>query len=165
MKPALLVIDMQKHYVFTDEEKTKLVLRAAELINEGIALFRRKQLPIICVQHREEEAGVIPGTEGFETMEQLRFLPSDIRIIKTYNNAFNKTNLEAVLRELGVDTVIITGYCAEYCVLSTCRGALDCDLKPILLRNAIASGSKENIRFVENVNDLISLGALRVMLP
>ncbi|MBP2651388.1 MAG: isochorismatase hydrolase [Firmicutes bacterium] len=164
MKPALLVIDMQKHYVFTDEEKTKLVLQAAQFINDGIALFRKKQLPIICIQHIETECGVVPGTEGFNNIDQLQLLSSDIYTSKTYNNAFNKTNLEEILRNLGVDTVIITGYCAEYCVLSTYRGALDRDFAPILLRNAIASGSKENIRFVENINNLISLGALQTML-
>jgi nicotinamidase-related amidase len=164
MKPALLVIDMQKHFVFTNEEKTKLVLQASEYINEGLALFRKKHLPIICVQHIDEECGVIPGVEGFNNIEQLKFGSSDIFITKTYNNAFNKTKLEQILREHNVDTIIISGYCAEYCVLSTYRGALDLDFTPIILRNAIASGIKENICFVENINDLISLGALQKML-
>jgi nicotinamidase-related amidase len=51
----------------------------------------------------------------------LNILDSDVHIHKTYGNAFNKTSLEDELRKLGVDTVIITGFCAEYCVLSTYR--------------------------------------------
>jgi hypothetical protein len=61
-------------------------------------------------------------------------------------------------RKLGVDTAIITGSCAEYCGLSTYRGAKDLDLTPILLRGSLASANPENIRFVESVSDIISYG-------
>lgn len=164
MKPALLVIDMQKHYVFASKEKIRLTLKAVEFINAAIDLFRKKGLPVICIQHMDEADGVVPGAEGFNNVEQLNIISDDLHIIKTYGNAFNKTNLEKKLRELDVDTIILTGYCAEYCVLSTCRGALDIDIAPIILRNAIASGITENIHFVESVNEVISLGALQVVL-
>lgn len=165
MRPALLVIDMQKHYAFANEEKTRLTLRAVEFINTAIDLFRKKGLPVICIQHRDEAEGVVPGADGFNNIDQLTINTDDIHIIKTYGNAFNKTSLEETLRKLSVNTVILTGYCAEYCVLSTCRGALDIDLVPLILRNAISSGIPENIRFVENVNEVISLGALEAVLP
>jgi len=67
--------------------------------------------------------------------------------------------LECIHKEK-IDTVIITGYCAEYCVLSTYRGALDCDLTPKILKNAIASGNDKNMEFVENVSDLITVNEL-----
>jgi nicotinamidase-related amidase len=41
----------------------------------------------------------------------------------------------------------MAGYCAEYCVLSTYRGAIDLDLNPILLRDALASGSEGKYPF------------------
>lgn len=164
MKAALLIIDMQKHYVFATEEKTRLTLKAVEFINDAIALFRRKKTPVICIQHMDKAKAVVPGVEGFDNIEQLNILPNDLHVIKTYGNAFNKTDLEKKLRELGVDTIILTGYCAENCVLSTYRGALDIDMVPIILRNAISSGIMENIRFVESVNEVISLGALQAVL-
>jgi len=49
-------------------------------------------------------------------------------------------------------------------VLSTCRGAVDLDLTPILLRGSLASDSAENIKFVESINDMISYGALKKVL-
>jgi hypothetical protein len=49
-------------------------------------------------------------------------------------------------------------------VLSTCRGAEDVDFNPILLRGSLASGDSENIRFVEKINQIISLGALEVFI-
>ena len=106
----------------------------------------------------------MPGADGFALPDQLNILDSDLHITKTYGNAFNRTPLADKLRALGVDTVILTGFCAEYCVLSTCRGAEDHDLTPIILRDALARGSPKNIEFVENVNDSISYGALKKVL-
>jgi nicotinamidase-related amidase len=163
MKPALLVIDVQKAF-FSDPVAARTLPPAIEYINAAIALFRAKDLPVICVQQVEPEDRLVPGEEGFDTPESLNIVPTDVSIYKTYGNAFRKTPLEDTLRKLGVDTVIVTGFCAEYCVLSTCRGAKDLDLTPIILRGAIASGVEENIGFVERVNELISFWALKKVL-
>ena len=161
MKPALLVIDVQKEFFKSNAQTAQSLNGAIEYINAAIALFRAKNLPIFCVQHVNEEDKLIPGEEGFELPEGLHILPSDGRIQKNYGNAFNKTALKSKLEELDVDTVIISGYCAEFCVLSTYRGAKDLDLTPILLRGALASDSPENIKFVESISDIISYGALK----
>ncbi len=160
MKPALLVIDVQKEF-FKDPTTAKSLNDAIRYINVTIALFRSKGLPVICIQHKDEEDNLVPGADGYGLPDSLNILDSDVHIVKTYGNGFNKTQLAETLRKYGVDTVIISGYCAEYCVLSTYRGAIDMDLKPILLRDALASGKPENIKFVESVNDVVSYGALK----
>lgn len=162
MKPALLVIDVQKQ--FFGPATTQSLENAIEYINAAIALFREKQLPVISVQHVDAEENLVPGAEGFDLPDSLAILESDLHIHKTYGNSFNKTPLLERLRDLGVDTVILTGFCAEYCVLSAYRGALDVDLTPVILRGALASPVPENIRFVENVSDVISYGVLRKLL-
>ena len=164
MKPALLVVDVQKKFFKSSPTAAQSLNEAIEYINAAIALFRQKHLPVICVQHMDEEQKLVPGEEGFDLPEGLDILPSDRHIHKTYGNSFNKTSLEAELRGLGVDTVIVTGYCAEYCVLATYRGAQDLDLAPLLLRGAMASGTVENIRFVESISDILSYGALKRVL-
>jgi nicotinamidase-related amidase len=164
MRPALLVIDVQKEFYKNSAQTARLLTDAVEYINAVIALFRAKNLPIICIQHMDEEDKLMPGEDGFELPEELRILPSDIRIHKTYGNAFNKTSLQSKLHELDVDTVIVTGYCAEYCVLATYRGAEDLDLTPIIVRGSLASGTPENIKFVESISDMISYGALKKVL-
>jgi len=164
MKLALLVVDVQKAF-FEFSPTTALSLNdAIEYINAAIALFREKHLPIICIQHVDEGEKLVPGEEGFELPEELDILPSDLHIHKTYGNAFNRTPLKDRLGELGADTVIITGFCAEYCVLSTYRGAQDLDLTPIILRGSLASTTPENTRFVEGISDIISYEALKKML-
>ncbi len=164
MKAALLVIDVQKAFFDIKPAIAQSLHEAIELINAAIKLFREKDLPVICVQHMNEKEGLVPGTEGFAVPDELDILPSDLHIHKTYGNAFNKTQLGDHLQELGVDTVIVTGFAAEYCVLAAYRGALDLDMQPIILRGALASGSAENIRFVENISAIASYGVLAKML-
>jgi nicotinamidase-related amidase len=163
VKPALLVVDVQKEF-FKSPIAAQSLDSAIEYINAAIAVFREKGFPVICVQDRDDESNRVPGTEGFDLPDSLDVLASDAHVVKTYANAFTKTQLAEILRRQGIDTVIITGFCAEFCVLSTCRGALDLDLTPILLRNALASRNPENIRFVESVNDVVSYGALKKFL-
>jgi nicotinamidase-related amidase len=161
MKPALLVIDVQKKFLGINPTMTQSVNDAIELINAAIAMFREKGLPVISIQHVNRESGLVPGEEGFELPESLDVLPSEPHIHKTYGNSFAKTPLADELRKRDVDTVIVTGFCAEYCVLSTYRGAQDYDLMPIILRGALASDNLENIGFVERISEIISFEALK----
>jgi len=164
MKPALLVIDIQKDFFSISPECVRSLNDAIENINPVLKFFRSKELPIICIQHMEPDENLLPGQEKFDLPESLEIIPSDIRIHKTYRNSFNKTPLAEILAEKGVDTVFITGFCAEYCVLSTIRGAMDLDLKPIVIKNCLASEKPDNIRFVEEIDDLVTFGALKAML-
>jgi nicotinamidase-related amidase len=164
MKPALLVIDVQERFFRFGQTTAQSLNDAIEYINAAIELFREKELPIICIQHIDEENGLVPGKEDFELPESLNILPSDLHMHKTYGNSFNKTPLQEKLRELDIDTVIATGFCAEYCVLSTYRGAQDLDFTPIILRGSLASSVPENIKFVESINDIISYGSLKKIL-
>jgi nicotinamidase-related amidase len=164
MKPALLVVDVQKEFFTFGLTTAQSLNEAIVYINAAIALFREKDLPVICVQQMDEEERLVPGEEGFGLPEELDILPSDLHIHKTYGNSFNKTSLEGELRDRGIDTVIITGFSAEYCVLSTYRGAEDLDLTPIILRGSLASDNLENIKLVESISNIISYGVLKKVL-
>jgi nicotinamidase-related amidase len=163
MKPALLVIDVQKEF-FKNPRTAQSLNDAIEYINAAIDLFREKHLPIVCIQDIDEESGRVPGRDGFQLPQNLNILSSDLHVHKRYKNSFNKTPLAEKLREFGVDTAIITGYAAENCVLSTCRGAEDLDLTPIILRGSLASDNPENIGFVERINNILSYGSLKKIL-
>ncbi|GAB6108195.1 cysteine hydrolase family protein [Fusibacter bizertensis] len=165
MKLGLLIIDLQKAY-YNGYAKESMD-QACEYINAVLPLFREAKLPIAWIQDVSEFDGVVPGTEAFELIDILK--PNDDleltnhlerRFHKYYGNSFNKTGLDAFLKEQGVDTVIVTGYRAEFCVLSTYRGALDLDYTPILLRGGVAGGIEERINFVYEINDIISYNAL-----
>ncbi len=164
MKPALLVIDVQNEFFNINQACSDSLKSAVDYINEAIDLFREKNLPIVAIQHKSAERELVPGKSGFDVHTSVKLKPKDIRIVKTYGNSFTKTGLAEKLRALGVDTLIVTGFCAEYCVLSTYRGAQDFDFKPIILKGALASDNTEHIRFVEEITETVSYGALKALL-
>jgi len=63
MKPALLVIDVQKKFFKFSPTTAQSLNDAIEYINEAIKLFREKDLPVVCVQHMDEEGKLVPGEE------------------------------------------------------------------------------------------------------
>ena len=158
MKPALLVIDVQKAYF--NKTSTEPLEDAIEYINAAIDIFRAKELPVVAILHMDKQNGHIPGSEGFDFPDSVKTKPEDLHIHKEYSNAFAHTPLAEELNKMGVDTIVITGYLAEGCVLATYKGAPEHGFVPIILRNSIASPNGENARFVENISNLISYGAL-----
>jgi len=164
MKPALLVIDVQKDFFGISQVCADSLKSAIEYVNAAMSLFRKKSLPVVIIQHKNEENGLVPGKSGFEVADSVKVEPGDLRIVKVYGNSFKKTGLTEKLRELGVDTVVITGFCAEQCVLSTYKGAEDLDLKPIILKGSIASVNPEHVKFVEEITDTVTFGALEALL-
>lgn len=161
MKPALMIIDMQKEY-FTGSSKESMTT-ASEYINEVLGYFREKKLPVVWVQDIDKESGVVPDTVGFEIINLLKKETSEISIFKEYGNSFNKTECGNILKSEKIDVIVITGYCAEHCVLSTYIGAKDWDFIPVMLKNGTASGDKENLKFVEKINDTIPYNILKKM--
>src|SRR5215203_6437945 len=162
MKLALMIIDMQKEF-YVGQTKDQMD-RAAEHINYILPKFEDKSLPIIYVQDLDEGEGVVPGAEGFEIIDSLKPKENSTVIHKTYGNSFNKTDVDKILKEAGVDTVVMTGFCAEFCVLSTYRGAKDLDYFPVILKNAIASTEESNKEFVEKISETITYGVLEKLL-
>jgi len=71
MKPALLVIDVQKAFFHISEEARKSLEQAVAQINAVVPLFREKNLPVVWIQHRDDEYGIIPGVEGISHLESL----------------------------------------------------------------------------------------------
>ena len=157
MKPVLLVIDMQKvSYRNTGKESMDRAVRA---INPAIEFFRAKGLPVIWVQNENDACP--RNSPEFEMIDSLKPEDAEKRIIKRYTNSFNKTELADHLKQLAVDTVIVSGYAAEYCVISTYTGTRDHDMTPALLKNGVASGSGETVKSVEAICDVIPLGILK----
>lgn len=133
---------------------------ASEYINYVLPKFEEKGLPIIWVYNVDEEDGSVPGKDGFEFIDALKPGEGHLKVHKTYGNSFNKTNCDELLKQHGVDTIVVSGFRAENCVLSTYRGAQDLDYFPVILKNGIASRSEEGKQFVENLSETITAGML-----
>ncbi|GHT94667.1 nicotinamidase [Spirochaetia bacterium] len=158
MNMALLIIDMQKAYYLTSAKES--MAQAVEDINHVVELFRKNNKKIIWTQDERRDIGLVRGTEWFKIIDTLEPRDDEKIIIKEYDNAFNKTELYEYLINEKIDTIIITGCLAEYCVLSTYRGAKDKDIRPLVLKNAIASGKKDYVKFVEETSKIITIERL-----
>ena len=162
IKPALLVIDVQNKYMATVPPRDKEI--AIFFINLLIKLFRKHNFPIIRIYHHDKENGPRPNTEEFEYPASILIKPEDIQIIKTYSDGFNKTNLNKVLTENGINTVFLCGLSAVGCVLATRTGAQNNDYKAFIVKDAIMSHSSEYTRNVETMFDAVSYDIINLIL-
>jgi nicotinamidase-related amidase len=161
VKPALLVIDIQKAFL-TGMSPDKDM--AMEYINALIDLFRKQGYPVIRVYHTSDEYGVTPDTEGFEYPESVKILPTDPKVLKTYPDGFNKTDLDKVIKATGSNTLFLCGLSAVGCVLATWIGAQDFDYKAFMVKNAIISHNSGYTKNVEEMFDAISYDAVKLII-
>nr|BBH87434.1 isochorismatase [Thermosporothrix sp. COM3] len=127
MKTALLVIDVQNEYfaphgkwVLPDSEK------ALVQVQQLLAAFREAQLPVVHIVHESlgTDAPVFRrGSVGAEMHPAITVQPEERVITKHVPGAFTQTPLEALLRSLDVDTVVISGFMTHICCDTTTRQA------------------------------------------
>jgi nicotinamidase-related amidase len=162
IKPALLIVDIQKVYLNMVPEREKEV--AMYYINNLIELFRSHGRPIIRVYHYDKENGPKPNTEQFEFPLSVLIKPEDPKVIKTYGNGFTKTDLDKVIKETGSNTLFLCGLSAVGCVLATWIGAQDHDYKAFLIKDAIMSHNSDFTNNVENMFDAVSYDVVKLIL-
>ena len=63
------------------------------------------------------------GSWDFELVEELSVEPTDLIVPKTRYSGFTGTNLDSLLRERNIRTLIVTGIASNVCVESTIRDA------------------------------------------
>ncbi|MGH9428887.1 MAG: cysteine hydrolase family protein, partial [Terriglobia bacterium] len=77
--------------------------------------------------------------ECIEIIDELAPKPEDIVIDKLGYGAFHGTKLDAVLRERGVESLIVTGTVTQICVEETAREAFHFGYKTTLVSDAVSS--------------------------
>lgn len=162
IKPALLIIDIQHDFMEMIPEQDKEI--GLMYINGLIELFRAHGYPIINIYHHGKEYGPQPGTEGFEFPGSVLIKPEDPRVIKTYADAFNKTELDKVIKESGSNTLFLCGLSAVGCVLATYVGAQNHDYQAFLVKNAIMSHNSDYTDNVEIMFDAVSYDVVKLVL-
>lgn len=162
MKPALVVIDVQNAFIPRMDQSNKET--SMEIINYMIQLFRTNGYPVIRVYHSAPEWGVKPDTEPFEYPASVAVTKDDPKVIKTYGDAFNKTDLDKILKEKGVNTLFLCGLSATGCVLSTYIGAANHDYKAFFIKEALLSPKAAFTKNIEDIFDAVSYEVVQVML-
>lgn len=138
---ALIMVDCQNTYRHGVMQLTNIepaILEAKKLLE----MARDLNVPIIHIQH---DAGVgspydVSAEIGAISAEVAPKNGEDV-IVKNYPNAFIATDLEAKLKALGIENVVLAGFMTHVCINSTARGAFNLGFKPTVVASACATRS------------------------
>lgn len=115
---ALLVVDVQNAVVARAHRRNETVRVIADLVERA----RQGNVPVVWVQHHDDQ--LAKDSHDWQIVPEL--IPNDDEIIvhKSYNDAFEETDLEKHLDQLGVGSLVVTGAQTEWCIRSTLHGAI-----------------------------------------
>lgn len=157
---AVLVIDMQRGWV--DDDGVCSIPTAQGIIpaiNRLIDAARAAGSKIVFTQHTwtdwpfyyetyyqptwtdRAKTETKPGAEGFDLRPDLHARPEDAKVTKTRPSALiqGSSNLDDILRESGIDTVVITGALTNACCESTARDAAALGYRVLFAADATAT--------------------------
>lgn len=116
---ALLVIDVQVGVVCEAFERDLKVANMAKALDKARAAF----IPVIWVQHSDEE--LVLESADWEIVSELTPMESEPKVRKLYRSSFEETNLEEILKDLGVSHLYVCGAESNNCVRHTSHSALE----------------------------------------
>jgi biuret amidohydrolase len=90
------------------------------------------------VQELEAAFGNIEGEREFEFLDELAPLPGEPILTKLSASAFTSSNIDALLRNLGIHTLVHTGVSTSQCVDLTARDAADRGYASVVVEDAVA---------------------------
>lgn len=128
---ALMVIDVQNGVVGDAWNRDEVVGRIAGLVEKA----RAHDVPVVWVQHTEE-GNLDRGTDEWQFVAELVPAEGELRVEKAHGDSFEGTNLEALLADLAVGKLIVTGAQTDQCVRSTIHGAFARGYDTILVADA-----------------------------
>ena len=164
---ALLVIDVINDFAFPGADQ---LARQMPGVVEAIDALRRRadalQRPVIHVNDnfgrwRSNFAQVIEycrrkGAAGAEVAERLAPRDTDYFVLKPGQSGFYQTPLPALLEDLEISRLVLTGIAGDQCVLTTAMEAHMRDFKLWMPSDAAASiTSERNQRALDYVSEVL----------
>jgi nicotinamidase-related amidase len=154
-KPAILVVDMLNDFVTGSlgcERGQAIVPATAELLNAA----RECGIPVIfCNDAHIKDIDIelklwgdhaIAGTEGAQVIPELNLGEGDYVVPKRRYSGFFQTDLDILLRELGIKTCIMTGLHAHMCVRHTSADAYQLGYKVVVAKEATDSFTEQDYK-------------------
>ncbi len=157
-KTAMIVVDMQNDFVAAGAAMETPAARAmVPRLAEALRSCRAAQIRVIYTAHVHRRDGcdmglfddlhppiatraaLVDGTAGVEIYPELMPASGEHVIKKHRYSGFFGTDLDIILREWGIDTVIISGTTTENCCHATARDALFRNYRVVFLADATAS--------------------------
>ena len=114
---ALLVVDVQNRALVGTYQRDAVLANINSLVEKA----RREHVPVIWIQHSDEE--LERGSGDWHIVPELNPDGSEPLVEKHYLDSFEDTNLENVLSGLGVGRLVVVGAQTDACIRSTLHGA------------------------------------------
>lgn len=143
-KRAILVVDLQNEYWPTGNFPLVGIEAAAANAARVIAKARVKGDLVVHIRHEMPGGPIfVAGTEGARINEAV--LPRDDEpvITKNFPNSFRDTGLDELLKEQGVEDVVVIGAMSHMCVDATTRAANDLGYGTVTIHDACATRDLE----------------------
>ena len=102
-----------------------------------------------------------PGSTGplsIDVPAEFKPQAGDYTIVKPRFSGFFQTELDLILRRLGVTTVILTGTTTPNCIRTTCYDGISMDYNIIIIEDCCSSNTEEIQRV--NMEDMARVGAV-----
>jgi nicotinamidase-related amidase len=150
----VIVVDMVKDFVH-GKLKTDRAPRIIPNIRELLQAARRTDRAAVFVgdAHLPSDPEIdvwgehaMRGTEGAETIDELKPEPSDTVLEKRTHSAFHETGLDSLLRNLGVDKVVVVGLHTNICDRHTAADAFFRGYKVVVPDDCVEAFSDEDHR-------------------
>jgi len=133
---ALLIVDVQVGVVEGAPMRDAVVANIATLADKA----RSQGAPVIWVQHENDE--LVKGQDRWRIVPELRRGDGEPLVAKRYGDAFEATDLEAILAERHVGRLFVAGAESDACIRSTIHGALTRGYDTLLVSDAHTTGDK-----------------------
>lgn len=136
---ALVIIDAQNTYRegIMKLDGVEPALQECRILLER---FRAAGRPVFHIQH---DAGAGSPYDLTAPIGQIADVvapaPGEPVITKNFPNSFTQTDLDAQLRQAGVQNLILVGFMSHMCVNSTARGAFSLGYNPTVVASATAT--------------------------
>jgi nicotinamidase-related amidase len=127
---ALLVVDVQNAVVANAHRRDEVIENINTLINNA----RARQVPVIWVQHSDDE--ILENSEGWQYVSELQRQESEPLVHKKYGDSFEDTTLESELSQRGVGRLVVTGAQTDACIRATIHGAFTRGYDTVLVSDA-----------------------------
>jgi nicotinamidase-related amidase len=85
---------------------------------------------------------VPPQFEDGDFIDEVKPLPGELVITKTNGGALSGTNLDFILRNMDIDSLVLVGFLTDQCVLATSLHAADLGYDVLIVEDACTTRSK-----------------------
>ena len=116
---ALVVIDVQNDVMAGTHSRDGVIANITVLVDKA----RAGDVPVVWVQHSDDD-NMPRGSDGWQYVAELTQDESEPVVHKRYPDAFEDTDLEAVLAGRKVGRLIVAGAQTDECIRSTLHGAI-----------------------------------------